>query len=775
MSQELPTTDSDERQQPPAASQPAAVEPEPLPPVEAEADALAELQRLDTTTQASQEAFDPGYGLSEPTGPLGVPLQPLTPLASPDPGPAATQLHVLEDLYAAHPDIFQGDKWLRVYRQEPPRWQGHRIDGFIENVQHPLSQEEFADRYGGGVYYVYVMGSTRGYDDEGRPRTKTLDKLRVKIPGQPKVGTNNGRDDTMGANPQSWAVAPHEHKDVALKKLEISHAERRDQRRREEELLRTRGLPPDVLTHIEKASEKRANEVRASLTDQINHLTRQNEGLHDQLAQKDNTIQTLREKILEIQSEVAQKLHQHETDKIREIRQRAEADVGTLKAQHEAEVKRLTEQHSTTLERLAKEHQQAMRDMTDRHSRERHEYENRAQQERSRLLDETTRREAQLSSDADNRLRNQREQYEGRLAELHRTYEGRLSDQARSFEREISSITNQTAREIESIRSVESNQASLARETANLQIGTAQDQARHLQSQLDAAHAELADLRAKVNKPPLEAIQEARALTSQLGDRPDPPDWKSELITGLKDVGKEAAKAIASSQQQQQQAAIQQARQQWQQQQPAATAPPSPYQVPTPQMQPAAAPQSPPWVPTPESPWEGPPDPYSASAGADEPVAVHHDPTPPATPQGFVDAFDPPTTPRPPASQPGPASPMMRDEPPPPSPSEPASADQQQSAPAAQFEVNKEQLDEFERKLSLAIETGAVPPAEFARRFIEEAGVPLTAAILQRLSADQLVDNVAASDPNSPIVTRFGRNYVRALWAAATHLTRASA
>jgi len=84
-------------------------------------------------------------------------------------------------------------------------------------------------------------------------------------------------------------------------------------------------------------------------------------------------------------------------------------------------------------------------------------------------------------------------------------------------------------------------------------------------------------------------------------------------------------------------------------------------------------------------------------------------------------------------------------------------------------ELTSDQIASFITQLGQASASGIVPPAAFAKGFVEQAGAPVAADLLRRVQPEQLFEILSKTPggDQTHIQTRDGQAYVRQVWAEA--------
>ena len=442
----------------------------------------------------------------------------------------------------------------------------------------------------------------------------------------------------------------------------------------------------------------------------------------------------------------------------------------------------LTETHGQEVRRLRDDAERVLREATAAAAREREQLLLVERREVERARDDAQRRDQQLRDSYEAQLRAQKEQFEGRLAQAKENYDSRLGDLERSHRSETEVLRHAHSREVEAIRASESGKATLAEKMAGFDTRAAKDAVSRLESELGSLRAENDRLRGEVNKPVIQAIQEAHQLSKMTGlveassaSAPAPAagdgaDWKSFVAGGIRDLIQNAPKALAElSAMRQQNMAKQQAAQ---------TPPPEAFGAH------AAPPALPPTDPrarrmAPRPAWATPPgSPLPAPSPYTGPVfgpVVGGQGAVPLTGMPFVaaEAAGPPVVSD--AFVPMGASPIQP---------EAAAAAQGQTSQGQATPVTpsfaganpspapKELVAEFVGQLENAIATNFVTAEGFAHAMHGRVGPAQMAELVQRIQPAQFFAMLeqAPGSGASRILTRDGRRYVSAMWVEAQRL-----
>ena len=743
-------------------------------PVDATEDALAELGRLDSSP--SDDPFDPeDTSLSLAQG-----------VAPAEPAPVAPTAHVIEDLYAEHPDIGGGAKFLRVVRKSPRVWRGVTIAGYIPpDLHEQLSSEDFMARYGGGTYDILVIGAMRdSLDDSGEPRLRTIRTLRLDFSGPPKgLGDMAPDAGAFGGTMQD----PRGYSQVEITRMQI---EERDRIRREQmqqaiarDAART-GNPGELITQIEQSADRARADTRESLSYVIEEQKRTIAGLGGKVKEVEEALRLSREQELKLQRDYAVRRSEDESKTITELRTKHDAESGALRtnyeqqltatrAHYDQQIDFLRNEHERRSTAVATEHKAALEALGERRDREREARDEAHRVERDRMREDYERRMSQLAEDA-----KRREEYAAQAAK------DRETSLDKAHDREMRSLRESLAMQTETIKVAEGGKVSMAERAAGVEVTALKNEMGRMGAEIQSKQAELDTLRARQNKSIEAAIDEACGLAERVGWGPaqgaaEKKDWKeivAEAFVGAAQGVPQILKEVQATRVENQRAAAG-AR-------PVYTRQPAGLPGIAPPMQGPPPPQAEPprrgWrAPRPgfgEAPRGTPPEagtnPYAPPPYAGPPIAAATPDVPRAEPeQGGGQRVEPASAPPPPAftyedTPPPPLAPLPQEAAPPPMASAPAPAPL--PVPAG-FNVSPEAVGMLVQNVEMAVNTNSVEPIVFAKEIVAQLGEGPTAAILRNMSADSLCDNLAASK-GGVLATHEGRTYMRKIWDEAGKL-----
>jgi len=764
--------------------------------------ALEELQQRNAESQVDIDG-DP-YGLSAGVASTSASFEPeVKEFQSPR---RARDIRTLDDIYSAFPDIGSGSHYLSVYRKSPKQYGGFHVSGFLDDVHQQITLKDFAEKYGGHQYEVHVIGTPRSsvLDNSGRIQQRTLATVKLEIPGAPIfTGVHLDRGKGNGDGNMKDILGAQVNPNVEITRIRT--ADDKDRRREEREFREQQqansiphGIPVEMLTEIERSSDKKIEMMTRVHENVIEGLKRTIEESREEAREKAAELNQLREQLVTERTTLRDQLHEQETRQVKELRQR-----------HEEEVRRIERDQNENRNRLLEEQVRQVGDVNDRAQRERDQLQKTTEMDRERSRVDAERRESMLVEEHRRKETATREQYEQQLNNMQRQNESRLADLQRSTERELTASQNMTMREIESIRSTETNRSSMTESSARMQIGLIEQQLNQANSSFESASRELEEMRTKLIKDPITAIKEAHELAAATGygGAAKEGDWKSEVMSALKVIGPEVAKSLGAAREQNQQAgAIAQAQQQQHPQLGAPTMTPQPQRA-APQRQGVnqrerlGAPRPPAWQ-APTTPNHFGVKPRSAATPAPFTGGVPPEMTPLEMPPGMQSGddddddgmqFNAPAvvatvqemqkTELPPEQQvvastpvpPPPEQTQAQPEPPQEQQIQITPEQQQQAAQSLMQKLKEEDIDKFVASMEMAISSeGAVTEEAFAKNFFDQIGPETARDLIIALQPEVLIE--AAKQKGSAVIpTREGQKFLRNLWQEIAKLVAQSA
>lgn len=347
-----------------------------------------------------------------------------------------------------HYDIGPGDAscFIRVERKQPQTYQGVPVKGLLGHIRHPMTEAEFRDLVGSGVYELVVYGpnpSGKRSPFSSAVETKALTKpITVTHPGnrpyfvedieterQRRAGGSRmqgwdpmeGRRRPAGQPPTTADAAIHRDSlQFAGRQLERTDQELKEERRRAEQ------VSSGALDAVRQASESQVGLVeRISLTAQ--------QTLQRQLDERNTELAQLREQVRElIKSAETRPSADHAAlsamaDFGKAIATSRGSDEGGVQRAYEnytTQLGQLREAHSRELEAERRRADEMRRDHADAMQRVRDAH---AQRERD-LADVHDRRERDLKEDAERRERAVAERYQAQIEQMRTDHQRALDD-----------------------------------------------------------------------------------------------------------------------------------------------------------------------------------------------------------------------------------------------------------------------------------------------------------------------------------------------------------
>lgn len=801
---------------------------------DAAAAAIAELEKLD---QSSQAAMDPQRyvpGGPPPARQYAAPLSPqqaagyaaASGYAQDDfpPMPMGRTPVTLEDLYAFYPGVGDGTYKLRVIRVQPKHWRGSSVAGFLGDVDEKLSMAEFTDRFGGGTYRVYVLGPMRNkFDDNGAPLIRQLPhNVEVTIPGPPSLNSlPMHEEDMMFQGPGRHAsynpvFRSGEDSNVQIKRMEIEQKERERVAREQSQLYQQAfaprpGVGSEAVGVLADQSMRAVGEVRSAHELHMQTLREQNQALMSSIKEKDDENRGLRNEVTKLASEAAKS--ELLRSELSETRAKLSAELDHARQNAARELDNARQLATRELDARTTRHAEELRELRDRHEAQIRETNDRQRDEVSRLSSRYTEERQLLNEQTNEKLRAAREEHDRRERDIRD-----------SHLRELNTLKEAQERELRVIRESGDSRMKMVETSTTVEMRSAQDQLVRAREENVRLARENDDLRMKINKTPVEAIREAKELASLVGmteggadsDGEEKWTWQREATGMIKTALERAPDMLrelgamrqgGAAAQQQQAAAMQQQAMLEQQQQQQFAQPPQLMSAQQQQQQAEAsrrrqaAQQRQQWQPGMPPPGFGRAPTPPPMRGSAVPAAAPLGPTPPAWNSVHPAGPPPPIPPArpavplaedPPAKQPlAPATPIAG-----PAAASPPSGSEAQVAQAlagepAQGEpatmsmpppldITDEQLGEFITRLEQAIRSDMVPARMFAEGFIKEVGIDRTRRLLQLVQPAQIVQIVQSAldagaarglkPQESKIVTYEGQKYLGEVWGEAAKL-----
>lgn len=675
----------------------------------------------------------------------------LTPLPKQPPPPPPKKIEQLEDLYNTFPNIGDGEYFIRLERVHPKVYHGIPIAGHIGDFSEKIPMGEFVERFGGGTYMVYAMGPHRPGAD-GPPRV--LGHVPVRHQGPPIFNMPAVGDDmTMGQGRMTQQIPYPEHPQVGLKRMELDfkreHEEREDRRRMQEEAHASRA-PEHVVLAIKDQASQTVSEVKKMADSQVAVLREQQTNMLQELAKQNEELRGYREKLLAAETRAVESARNAELQLERRLAESHQKEIGNIREAHYKELSQSAESARVRIAEVQANHLNEMAKITQTSALE-----------RERIERESIR--AQES--------------------MRMQYESRLSDITRSSDMDRSSVREQRDREISALKSQYESSEKFSQKGTDMQLTLLKDELSRVRVEHDALKRENDSLRKAAHKDPMTFLAEARTVASEMlgmkhpdeiepqetGEDGGPFDWKKEVAKMAFQSMPELMKGIATQREHNRVAkeqVVQQVQAQQQQQMGPRGLGPGPSRR-------RAAP----------SPWEmNPYAPMAAPIALDQPpppqiVHVVQVP-PPADAAPAPMSSPPPSMVPPPVTQPQPMPQPQMVPPPPPQDAHPSVPPQPTSEQQEQMQQMQAALSEFMLQIENAIKSdGVLPPEVFAQGVIDRLGPAQASVLMRQITADQFLEMCESTGGHTgtPILTRDGRRYVKAVWAEGAKLLSGTA
>ena len=438
------------------------------------------------------------------------------------------QHHSLESLYASIPELGTDQARLRVERLEPDWVQdpsGGRVavSGVIATLFELPSMQDFANRFGGRKYRVYAERLSEDRNNGGEPRFVDVAFAEFKFPLDPNLDELpiiREEEEMGGVSPEMMA---------AMGAMGMSGGNpygRFSTRGRQGPVFfqgqQGGGKPSDILDAVRtgadfaRAGQQSARDDSAAIEfmsglsrEQVQAVKefseKQAEMLQRQIEERDRELLEMRREMREASNRPTS---QGETLNgvaaiVSSLRGSAgDQEASQLRASHDREIERLNRQFASEKESLRSNYDRDMTAFRAQFDADKRRWEDRERdinRERERqeqgLRDEMERRESAAKRDAEREISNIRQVYDMQMTTLKNQYEERFRMQEMH--------ANVLQKQIESSGTVEIR--SLQRDIAMLT------------AERDRLRQENEDYRQKINKTPIEAIQEAHTLAEMTG------------------------------------------------------------------------------------------------------------------------------------------------------------------------------------------------------------------------------------------------------------------
>lgn len=521
-------------------------------PVEPAASAPPPISRLASKVELEgQEAVpsdDPPHRRSHPTMDGGVEAIEDAPVAPDD---WDGEFRTLEDLLWRFPiGDGTGQYYLHVQRVKPTMLDGKPIAGVLRPCYDRISQVDFVELYGGGIYHLMVYGppkrrnllnhATTSGAPQPRPMLKrpviytvpwdadaggyppNVDAAWMHDPGDIRYMLNQGAQRPFNRAPGSA--------DAAILRSELEHAEKREIRqsaRREEERREKQRETLGAIDAVRAAHEGTVEVLREQLKDRsarqpppANPL----DGLGEVL------------QVLKPTEDLARIRELHAND-LKAQEQRHRDEIAALRAEHERE------RNSWTVEKQGFDlKQQTLEERLDRRERDLMERSERVAKE---ARDDASKRVRDAEEAADRRVRTVEESARREIEALRAELERQLSHQKGLFEMRLADAERERARAIEARdlahRATESALTSTATTEKAMLQSTLSNEKAILQAEIERYKADNAklqklldekeDLPGQVERFGQMAETLGYAKASEGGEEPKPDKWA--MVTAI--------------------------------------------------------------------------------------------------------------------------------------------------------------------------------------------------------------------------------------------------
>jgi hypothetical protein len=415
----------------------------------------------------------------------------------------------LLDIYARWPVGKDSEFFIRIERLGPRTWQGQNCSGFVGVLFVDLSEEEFANYYGGRDYQLIVYGpDPRGKrDPQGNLIIKALSppirfSCPINYPNLNAASTVKSREDmqnmsmgmSMGMGGATTPADAQIHKTNAdlmqnVLKLQTEQAERAKREASQ--------MSGDVLKLMADQNRTQVDLLRDQLERERREVDQIKQGLQSVTKSSSTDTLELLRALRPQQEDVVQRVETHYKAQIEMLRTTHEETTRNLRDRHESELRRLDE-------RIAEESRRAQERIQDTESHwkrtneeMRVNFESRERTLRDQLLereralkDELRELRSELKDDSEKRVAEVKERYEGQLRDLDRAHERELRTVKESYDTRMHTQT----------------------ETAKMELKQLEIRLAEIREKLAEAEAEAAE-----NKDPLAVIQRAEAQAEALG------------------------------------------------------------------------------------------------------------------------------------------------------------------------------------------------------------------------------------------------------------------
>lgn len=675
----------------------------------------------------------------------------------------SSRIESIEDLYAAFPALGEEEFFkVQIHRIAPKTFLGSNIAGVLYEQPEPIYLEEIAQSFGGGEYEVAVFGPSRGRPNtDGTPRIRQLAKVRVKIPGNPRIdgGGPTRQEGSMlrmgvGEAPQAQVIAAQS---IARRE------ERRDQ-----------------------ALSAGAELVQRQAVEHANSLRGEIDAMRKEANKRDDEIRALRDSLVEER----RKAISADSEARREMEERHKLSVDALRSAFESEKKAMHEGFSREKDALRERyeaqiveirrqsdermvgHNAELARLRDELATQMRSYESRINE----MVRQHNEAKSELREHYEKRERDVRDQGKERIGDLERQFKDRLDEAERRSVREAAAAQSAFEREVRAIRDSAASDVKLEKSIFATKESSLVDRLTRAEADNARLSEEVDELRAAAHQDPetflAKTEQNARTLLKMVPaseakgggeDEEENVSWSKVVSRGVMNVINKAPELVekvmeirqqnivVNAQAQAQAAAVAQQTQQQQRRAPRPRMmPPPPWQGPGGDRSPE--PFGPPVLvgPTYQA---GPPPQLQVGV-----VAPHLMPTPPPPPAPLEQRAEqqvPAPLGPPPFQSAQPAQQALQ---------QPRVQQGQQSD--VQLNVTEEQMAAFINELESAHQLG-MSASLFSSGVVERIDRDTLRTLLQRFTPEMLFQLLESTPEakTASISTRTGRKFVRDVWA----------
>ncbi len=642
-----------------------------------------------------------------------------------------------------------GQVFIRVERIKPEISKGVRTAGYLGRIWHPMTEDEFEGRFGGGVYQLQVYGpDPRGKRDTftGQPIIKALTKpFHQSFWGDPLIAPDldEARSPAMhefwsptqgrGGGPQRppRPPPPPTSAEAQMHGQALTFAERalrdeRNENREHRNKVTSQQTDPasvlnPVLGVVRDTATATVDAMREQATHTKDHYERELERRDREMAEIRRELSAARDRPSDTTNAFSR---MGEIAKAIAPGKQSDGELQRLHDLHRDDLRRAEEAHRTSLDAQARSYEQRIGTLNEQLEHERR----RARDEQTDLRRQYDERERGLREEIDRRVNDERERHRAEQARLREERQNEIDRQKGQFE--LIRATDATSHKGE--------------------LSAMKERIETLRDELARAREEAADkddFETQITK----IERGAKALGFQRQEDSNPKDWKEYLARSIGHAFQNADKIIksaadtfrarAEANEERTERAERRglpSREERRQEQ----APRRAVRQPMPRREvwasddnvPIAGQERAPATPSGSPPFQ------PAAAAPPRPVAPSPEPAPHPQPQ-----------------------PQQQAAPPPPPP----------NGSGAGVTIDPEQLELFRMWAEGEIEAGR-DPATFAASFVERVGIEGAIQTTSMGNAEQIGEALAqsAATAGSPIVRRDGQQWLQKAWTAMRRIIR---